>query len=132
MAHRPDGHSRVVQLQALAVWNLLLVNWQTIPIYGRIIVKSSGSWGRPPGIENGADQPWVLSEEPLPGTTFWTQDTSRFGAIEDLSVFDDDTLFNGSMKLSVGPKRTRRLSSQHNLGQISSAQLVLTSRPAAN
>jgi len=52
-----------------------LVPWQTIPLYGPIVVKSAGDSGNN-GRRELDKEPWVLSEDPLPNPLFgWSRPT---------------------------------------------------------
>lgn len=86
------------------------VNWQTIPVYGPIEVKSTGSSAKLLG--GSESQPWLLPDKPLTNTVFGTSGLSHFGAAdsrqsmnaraiadENFSVIDDEGLFNTSMMI---------------------------------
>ncbi|KAI0439807.1 hypothetical protein F4803DRAFT_568057 [Xylaria telfairii] len=105
------GLTAIAQLYKYKRWQsgtYYPVNWQTIPIYGPTTVKSSGSGNRMIGIESGENQPWILPEEPLPGTVFWTRGLSHFAANDgDFSVTDGDASFNGSM-MTLGRRQASK------------------------
>lgn len=47
---------------------LVVVDWQTIPVYGPIVVKSSASGSKARGLDIGPS--WDLSDDPLPNPVF--------------------------------------------------------------
>ncbi|KAJ2980520.1 hypothetical protein NUW58_g6925 [Xylaria curta] len=98
------GMKAIAQVYTYKRWNSKTyypVDWQTIPVYGPIVVKSTGSGNR---LAAGSSQPWDLSNEPLPNTVFGWEGAPVFGAVEspfdkDWSKFDADDWVNASRSL---------------------------------
>jgi hypothetical protein len=83
------------------------VPWQTIPLYGPVVVKSAGSSARK---ERGIDtKPWILPEEPLPNPLFGWSTTQ----VHEASISHNLEITNVS---SLGRRQTRGKETEFMLG----------------